>query len=306
MLLAVVCLAGLVAIAGLIPALWRVRETTLLAPARWSIAAIVGIVAVEIAAATFLPASRSDIVAALRFAAAAGTVCPAVALLGAKRPQNRPWQLVVLSLWIILVLPAFGMLLLRPGGVLEVHWLRQVFLLVLVAVGLLNYLATRFSFGAILAAVGQYSLLEEYLGTGWLPHGEGRVAVALSLIALGVAMLYSPLCKPQPTSDRLTSVWRDFRDWFGAAWALRVAERVNAAVSTSGCSAGLVWNGYSFETSANANDQHSQARGNDVADAAVGLEPSNEQLVALERTLRSMMRRFVSDEWIEQRSPPKE
>jgi hypothetical protein len=297
-------LAGFIALAGLLVAQRRVRQTTLLAPARWAIAAVLGIVTVEIAAATFLSANRSDIVAALRFAAAAGTVGPVVALLGAKRPQNRAWQLVVLSLWIILVLPAFGMLLLRPGGNLEVHWLRLVFLAVLIAIGLLNYVATRFRSGAILAALGQFSLLDEYLGTSWLPHGEARVAVALSLIALGLALLYSPLCKPQPATDLLKPVWRDFRDWFGAAWALRVAERVNATASGSGYAARLVWNGYSFEARSHADNQHSITRRNDVAEESIGPESSEEHIFVLERTLRSMMRRFVSDDWIEQRTSP--
>ena len=302
MLLALVCSAGFIALAGLIVAQRRVRQTTLLAPARWAIAAVLGIVAVEIAAASFLPITRSDIVAALRFAAATATVCPVVAMLGAKRPQNRAWQLVVLSLWIILVLPAFGMLLLRPGGNLEIHWLRLVLLAALIAIGLLNYVATRFGLGAILVALGQSSLLEEYLGTAWIPHSEARVAIAMSLIALGIAVLYSPLCKPQPATDLLKPVWRDFRDWFGAAWALRVAERVNATASGSGYTARLVWNGYSFEARPEANDEHSIARRNDVTEASVRPEASEAQLTLLERTLRSMMRRFVSDDWIEQRT----
>lgn len=279
------------------------RDTTLLGPARWGIAAVLGIVAVEIAAGAFLTASRSDTVAAFRFAAASGTLCPVVALLGAKRPQNRPWQLVVFSMWVILVLPAFGMLLLRPGGTLEVHWLRLVFLLVLVAVGLLNYVATRFRFGAIFVALGQYCLLEEYFGAGWLSHGDARVAVAMSLIAVGIAVLYSPLCKSRPATDRLKPEWRDFRDWFGAAWALRVAERVNAIASANGWDARLLWNGYSPEAaSAEANHQHSVARHNDATDEVAGAKASEHQILVLQRTLRSLMRRFVSDAWIEQRT----
>ena len=37
----------------------------------------------------------------LRLAAAAATFCPPVALFGAKRPQDRAWQWIVLSFWVV-------------------------------------------------------------------------------------------------------------------------------------------------------------------------------------------------------------
>ena len=52
-----------------------------------------------------MPANQIPSHSPLDFAAAMIVFCPAMALLGAKRPQDKPWQLIVLSLWGILALP---------------------------------------------------------------------------------------------------------------------------------------------------------------------------------------------------------
>ncbi len=48
------------------------------------------------------------------------TFCPLVSLLGAKRPQNKAWQWIVASFWIIAALPAIEGLALQPGEALTV------------------------------------------------------------------------------------------------------------------------------------------------------------------------------------------
>ena len=53
-----------------------------------------------------------------RFAAAVLSFAPTMALLGAKRPQNGAWQFVVITLWAILALPAFEVLLRGRGEAL--------------------------------------------------------------------------------------------------------------------------------------------------------------------------------------------
>ncbi len=54
-----------------------------------------------------------------RYIAAMSTFSPIMALLGAKRPQDRGWQFIVATLWAILSLPACEWLLF--GGVAEIH-----------------------------------------------------------------------------------------------------------------------------------------------------------------------------------------
>ena len=76
--------------------------------------------------------------------AATSTFCPVVALLGAKRPQNRPWFWIVLSLWGVAVLPVVESLIVQPDDWIEVHPLWQWFDAILVFVGCANHLPTRF------------------------------------------------------------------------------------------------------------------------------------------------------------------
>ncbi len=88
--------------------------TTLRAVWWWSFIALGTVVATELAIGIMQPQDNSW-AEPLRFIAAASTFCPLVALLGAKRPQDRAWQWIVLSFWVILALPAAQAWLLRPG-----------------------------------------------------------------------------------------------------------------------------------------------------------------------------------------------
>ena len=122
----------------------------------WAAAAMVAVLGIETAIA--VGAFGGAGIEAVRFAAAAATFCPVVALLGAKRPQDRAWQLIVLSFWVILALPA-AQAWLQPGQVLIVHPIWSWFLVVLIVVGASNYLPTRNAIAALLAAAGQAILV---------------------------------------------------------------------------------------------------------------------------------------------------
>ena len=75
----------------------------------------------------------------------------------------------------------------------------------------------------------------------------------------------------------LDRLWLDFRDLVGTLWALRVAERINTASAQCGWSARLGWHGWTLD----------------------GPPPA-----AMERSLRMLLRRFVSPQWIDQRLRP--
>jgi hypothetical protein len=72
----------------------------------------------------------------------------------------------------------------------------------------------------------------------------------------------------------LDRVWLDFRDLLGTMWALRVLERINAASSQNGWGARLTWRRW-----------------------IVSQAPPE----ALQRSLRMLLRRFVSEQWIDER-----
>lgn len=271
----VMTLAGLgclLAAAAVIVALRRLTGTTLIAPAAWTAAALAALSAVLLAGGT---ASH------LRYAAAALTFAPLMAVLGAKRPQNRAWQWVVLTLLGVLWLPAAEWMAYHPGSKLQVGQLQQWFLAVLVLGGLCNYLPTRFWLSAVLASAGQGLLLAGQLPLvssavpGWtFPAGAGCVAVAVVLVAAG----FPRSSRPEPS---LARCWFDFRDAFGLLWGLRVAERFNMTAGAQSWQVFLSWRGFV------------------AADRVTRLETLDDDAKRLaEPVLDNLWLRFVSSEWL--------
>jgi hypothetical protein len=178
-----------------------------------------------------------------RYAAAVGTFCPLTAILGAKRPQDRGWQWVVASLWLVLLVPV-AQAIASPGGTqLELvgawRWLLWGF----IAMGLLNYLPTRFALSALLVAGGQVILLGAPTGIAQNLSPTTRIAAALALFlaAGGLARLCRFRASPSTLSQ--TARWLTFRDAWGAFWALRVLQRVNQTAELSHWPVRLQWSG---------------------------------------------------------------
>jgi hypothetical protein len=262
------------------------RGTTLAAVWIWSAIAMTAAIAAEllISQASGSVREAADM---LRFAAATATFCPLIALLGAKRPQDRAWQLIVVSFWAILALPAVQGWLLRSGQPMTVHPIWSWFLAVLIVVGASNYLPTRYAIASLLAAAGQTILVWRQLpwGGGTAPQQSSAVdwmpAVALGLFAAAAAT--AAIGWPRrmsPAPDPLERLWRDFCDRFGVVWGLRVAERINATAVQHGWDVRLTWRGLT------------QADGTPLA---------SPPCLELEAALRPLLRRFVSTDWIDRR-----
>lgn len=260
-------------------AIW---QTTLKSAWGWSLAALVAWGAVELAAAVW-PASGNGKWAAIRFMAITLSLCPVIALMGAKRPQETAWNFVVLALWGVLVMPALETQLLRPGQNLTLGVFRGGFLAVPLVLVSLNYGGTRYRFAAALTALSQLLALSIY----WLPAAPRSEDIRglLGLLSLATALaiaLYSAARRP---SDRLADqLWTDFRDTLGAFWALRVAERLNATALQHDWPVELTWSGM------RSRDQH---------EVNAFREPNMPAPAA--NTLRGLLRRFVTNDWIDQR-----
>lgn len=280
--------SGLIGAAVLGAILRRVRGTTLVAPVVWS-----GLswLALMIGEQIALHASIST-APIVRYVAAVSTFCAPMALLGAKRPQDRGWQFIVASLWLVLCVPAIQLIILTPSGTLELHLAWRVLLGALILVGVTNYLPTRFGWAAISYGIAQWLLVglgpdrlsADPRATPWFPFG------CLMLSAVG------PLIQASWSSRHGTGwnrVWIDFRDAFGCVWALRVSERMNQAATQAKLSMRFTWQGLVEAETANA------------MPAEEGPEwPSNggtQELGELEVTIRQLLRRFVSAEWIDAR-----
>lgn len=267
-------LIGLVAVAALASRKRLLAGTTLVAVWWWALASLV---VLALAAAWLALGARSPVAAShARYLAGAMTFCPLMALLGAKRPQDRGWQFIVLSLALVLSLPSLESLLYTPDEPLRLHAAWSTFLWILLGLSLFNTLPNSFWPSSLLATAGQTVWLAEQLaGLGGTP--STRVLIAgFAAIAVAVALwAWLPLAKR--TGDKSWDrAWRDFRNGFGALWALRVAERFNAAALQYDWPVRLRWRGF-------------------VGEGTPALTP------AMQTALAGLLRRFVSPEWLAER-----
>jgi hypothetical protein len=266
-----------VALAGLVRRWPSLEGSTLRAPWHWMLAAVIALAACESAAFFDRQAGWIEHV---RYLAAVATLCPTVAVLGAKRPQDRAWQFIVASLWIVAALPSVSQWLLRPDAALDLHGAWRWFLLILIAIGLFNSLPTRYWPTSLLAAVCQVCLLAPHLplADSWsIANPIYLWPPGATLWCAAIALWGFDLPRRRSAGQPLDQLWLDFRDLVGALWALRVAERINAASAQYGCSARLGWHGWTTD---------------------------GERPPALERSLRMLLRRFVSPHWIDERLRP--
>lgn len=276
MILPVEYVLDLLAIAVGIGCIWHRRDrfqgTTLVAPAAWAVGslAMLGIVDVIVAANGAMSEGTLD---ALRYFGMTGVFCPLMAVLGAKRPQHVGWQWIVLSLWVVLALPVGEAVVLWNGGTLDIGPFRQWMIVILVFVGLGNYGLTRFSLASVTAVVGQLVLFYPVLPLIGGPHSS-TWSWGIWLICAAILMAWWQT-RRSPTNGGWDGLWVDFRDAFGLVWGLRVMERINATSKICEWNAELGWFGFQSEV------------------------PLGDSAGELERTFRTLLRRFVSPQWIQ-------
>ncbi|MBI1902107.1 MAG: hypothetical protein HYS13_13475 [Planctomycetia bacterium] len=271
-------------------ALWRSRRryagTTLIAPIAWGCAALLVLAGVEVASA-FQWAPRESL-SCLRYLATCGTFAPGMALLGAKRPQDRAWQFVVLTLLAVLALPVVQSWAISRGE-FQVHAaMRWLLIVPLLALGILNGLPTRHSWIVLFGGAGQALLFLPYFPeipgyNAWQSLPQLPSAIGVFLMSAAVVAWAGGFGGRREEALSLDRVWREFRDGFGAAWALRVVQQFNQSAAICKWSVVLRW------------------RGLEGRQPGSPPELSDEERAAVERSLRTILRRFVGEEWIEQR-----
>ena len=151
-------------IAGLAAAIgtWRTRGSTAVPAAIW---ATCGGLAVALDGAVHAAGWIDDPAraASLRLGAVALLVCPAMSVLGAKRPQHGIWQVIVGSLAVVLAMPAASAELVRPGSPPVLHVVVRCFLSVLAVIGWMNYVGTWRRLPATLVTLGGLILMRGFL-----------------------------------------------------------------------------------------------------------------------------------------------
>jgi hypothetical protein len=205
--------------------------------------------AVELGLALRGMASNTLTASLWHYAASIGAFCPAMAVLGAKRPQDRGWQWVVLSLWIILLAPAGHALAASTGTRLELSGLWRLMIAALMIMELLNYLPTRHALSALCAVSGQAMLLSPFLWGSQSDPKSRSLALVCLLAAACMALMRAPISQV-PTKEGISMTspldafnqrWRLFRDGWGAFWGLRILQRINQTAELSGWPVRLQW-----------------------------------------------------------------
>jgi hypothetical protein len=293
---ALATLVALLAVAGF----RRARGTTLAAPLAWAVASALVLALVEAALASSGPALSASTASLLRYAAAVGTFCPLMAVLGAKRPQDRGWQWIVLSLWIVLLVPAGQAWASRASGELQLAPMWRIMILALMTLTLLNYLPTSWAISTCIAAGAQWVLFK-----GWLfGYDEQRTLTAAVLFL--IAAILPPVIKVgsreetkkgdgsrfSMSDDALapyTQRWLAFRDAWGAFWALRILHRVNETATLSHWPVRLEWNGFVPVDPTPPQDQSPPPA---CPQSPSQNSISNIPLAHIEQTLDTLLRRF--------------
>ena len=260
-----------------------IRGTTLLQPWLWLLIALTALAVVESSVSVYpgnVASNESEWagwIRASRFVTAIGLLLPMVSLLGAKRPQDRAWHLIVLSLWVVLALPAAEAYLLRGGSTIQIHDARGWFLWILLLTGVVNYMPTRYWMASLLFAVGQIGLLADFLPLvrSRLPWNQYQPGWAICIL---LAVLIVCFRKVPASNGPFDNVWCRFCDAYGFLWGMRVAERTNAVPGRS--ESRLDWRRIINIRDDSKKSSSSQDRHEDV-----------------ERTLRAHLMRFVSEDW---------
>jgi hypothetical protein len=268
-------------------------------------AAVWGLVAWLALAAEMVLRSRGQLVdlgaaASMRLVVVALALCPAMSLLGAKRPQHGVWQFIVASLAVVLALPVGRALVLMPGSLPAVHLLAEWFMLALAIVGWMNFIATRRGVAATLITGGQLVLMRPFLpGLAIDTQIAGVIAspvvdcVAVTVAAVGTLLAVAQgsrreglrqasLGSVHPLAAVIDPPFLALRETLGAAWALRIAERFDQIAVSRGWPCRLSFRGLSVSEPNEEGAWHRDA----------------------ERAFAALMRRFVTVDWLRAHARP--
>lgn len=260
---------------------WRwpaLRGTTLVAPALWSILAMLVMAIAEDLETPAVDGPAPSWRLPLRYFTGVTSLCPAIALFGAKRPQNRAWQFIVVTLWTVLSLPSVHWWLAGRGESFGIHVAQEWFLAILLLMTGVNYLPTRFAIASLLISVAQFLLLQTFLPFSSITPQAELKSLVLCFGALVFVIVRSP--RRRMAREPLDRLWLDFRDAFGAVWGLRVQQRVNQSAAMYGWKLRLDWHSFT---------------------PLEGQTIPPEIRKSLQDNLANLLRRFVSPAWIAER-----
>lgn len=259
-----------------------VQFTTLVAAWVWAVIAAASWVAAAVASFVLTP--LDSVLGQFWYVAAVLTLCPWIAVLGARRPTVRVWNwFVIAPLIAVLLWPvALSWTPMGPNRLTLATPHLVGFGLVLV-MGMGNYVGTRFTILACLTLLAELILIVSLGPRSASDQVSWFRAMAATIQVCGAVMSGFSISMQNGTG--WNGLWQDFRDAFGIVWANRIAGRINAEAEKENWTVRL----------------HSDRFVSATPDSPPSLTRDGDQI---NQTMRWLLRRFVDDEWINARVWP--
>lgn len=215
------------------------------------------------------------------------SVCPMIAVLGARRPTTRVWSLfIVLPMVAVLSWPALATLFHRGGPApLRIQAPAFLGLGISLVMGVGNYLGTRLGLAVFLRGLAVVLAVVPYSASLSMSDG-GTLLLRMVAGLLAATSTWTALRSRAPIPGdglgRYDRLWNDFRDSFGIVWSMRIQESMNAFAEQRR----LKWR----------IENESICWGTDDP-----LASAPELIASLDQSLRWHLRRFVDPPWIDRR-----
>ena len=283
--------ATLAALAWLLALARRGMRRTTLQTAWWWMAGVCALWGMT-AAVVLSDRSSPEIQSQSLYWTAIAALCPGVAILGAKRPGSRVWNLfIVVPLVLVLGWPAVTVWRADGPRLFTAEWPVLGGLLLVLVMGTGNYLGTRFAGAAALysaaivllvapASVAMTRSRADLAGvTRWMFLAATGLLAAAGWLAWRASRAW-----PADRTTGTARLWNDFRETFGIVWGTRLRERLLHEAAREKWPGNAIpgIEGLEFAEGATAEDrQQAEAR--------------------YRHHLLWLLRRFVDPAWIEER-----
>jgi hypothetical protein len=228
---------------------WISARGTALRPALIWVALVIAFALLAQVLACFEPlAGGRPATGRVTYLAVLAALAALISVLNARSPGGGVWAILMVLLVVVFLVPWLEdqTRLRRAAGIAYVHldapW--TIFYVLLVIVGVTNYLPTRFGFAAVVLAAG---FVLEFLSLTTLDWPPARHAVLWSWVAWSLAasfwIAHSSANRAPEARSGGERIWFWFRDYWGVVWALRAMERFNRSAELSHWPVRLTWFG---------------------------------------------------------------
>lgn len=243
------------------------------------------------------------------------SLCPPMAVLGARRPGTRVWTWFILFPMLLALSWPIGALWFQGselrGLSLETPQLIAACLVLVMGIG--NYCGTTYTVSALLygGAILVLVVSSSARCPVWL---SSRETVRLwCTVAVTLAIILIRTSRRPPAETRFDRLWIDFFDTFGIVWGRRIQDRVNFIAAGERLPVRLELHGFVWlpERSEKTDSLARSPAGGGSTDDRQNL-PSTSVTALADRTsfevepridhiLRWLLRRFVDPPWIDER-----